>query len=81
MPGGDDVYGALLEDALAGRRAAEIVERDDGFVMAFDPEHLKGVDSSVRCESALAVHAKREPTHSGRRRRLRCRRFLALFVG
>jgi SAM-dependent methyltransferase len=40
MPGGDDVYGALLEDALAGRHAAEIVERDDGFVMAFDPAYL-----------------------------------------
>jgi SAM-dependent methyltransferase len=37
---GDDVYGALLEDALAGRRATEIVERDDGFIMAFDPAYL-----------------------------------------
>jgi SAM-dependent methyltransferase len=38
--GGDDVYGALLADALAGRRAHEVVERDDGFVMAFDAGYL-----------------------------------------
>jgi SAM-dependent methyltransferase len=38
--GGDDVYGALLADALAGRRAHEVVERDDGFVMAFDASYL-----------------------------------------
>jgi SAM-dependent methyltransferase len=37
---GDDVYGALLADALAGRRAYEVVERDDGYVMAFDARYL-----------------------------------------
>jgi SAM-dependent methyltransferase len=37
---GDDVYGALLADALTGRRALEIVERDDGFVTAFDARYL-----------------------------------------
>lgn len=37
---GDDVYGALLADALAGRRAHEVVERDDGYVMAFDARYL-----------------------------------------
>jgi SAM-dependent methyltransferase len=35
-----DVWGAVLADALAGRRAMEIVERDDGFVMAFDARYL-----------------------------------------
>ena len=34
------MYGALLEDALAGRRAYEVVERDDGYVMAFDARYL-----------------------------------------
>jgi SAM-dependent methyltransferase len=37
---GDDVYGALLADALAGRRAHEVVERDDGYVIAFDARYL-----------------------------------------
>jgi SAM-dependent methyltransferase len=37
---GDDVWGALLEDALAGRRAMEVVEPDDGSVMAFDVAYL-----------------------------------------
>jgi SAM-dependent methyltransferase len=37
---GDDVYGALLEDLLAGRPAFEIVERDDGFVSAHDAQYL-----------------------------------------
>jgi SAM-dependent methyltransferase len=37
---GDDVWGALLADALAGRRAHEVVERDDGYVMAFDAGYL-----------------------------------------
>ena len=36
----DDVYGAVLADMLAGKRAMEIVERDDGFVMAFDAHYL-----------------------------------------
>jgi 2-polyprenyl-3-methyl-5-hydroxy-6-metoxy-1,4-benzoquinol methylase len=40
MRDADDVYGALLEDVLAGRRATEVVERDDGFIMAFDPAYL-----------------------------------------
>lgn len=35
-----DVYGALLADALDGRHATEIVERDDGFVMAFEARYL-----------------------------------------
>ena len=37
---GDDVYGAILRDALAGQSAMEIVERDDGFLMAFDARYL-----------------------------------------
>jgi SAM-dependent methyltransferase len=36
----EDVYGALLADALAGKPAIEIAERDDGFVMAFDAQYL-----------------------------------------
>jgi SAM-dependent methyltransferase len=35
-----DVWGAILADVLAGRRAMEIVERDDGFMMAFDASYL-----------------------------------------
>jgi SAM-dependent methyltransferase len=35
-----DVYGALLADMFDGKRAQEIVERDDGFVMAFDGRYL-----------------------------------------
>jgi 2-polyprenyl-3-methyl-5-hydroxy-6-metoxy-1,4-benzoquinol methylase len=35
-----DVWGAVLADALDGKRAKEIVERDDGFVMAFDARYL-----------------------------------------
>lgn len=36
----DDVYGALLDDVLAGRRVSEIDERDDGLLMVFDAEYL-----------------------------------------
>jgi SAM-dependent methyltransferase len=36
----NDVWGAVLADALAGKRAMEIVERDDGLVMAFDAGYL-----------------------------------------
>lgn len=36
----DDVWGAVLADALAGKPAFEIVERDDGFVRAFDARYL-----------------------------------------
>lgn len=36
----DDVYGAVRADMLAGKRAMEIVERDDGFGMAFDAHYL-----------------------------------------
>jgi SAM-dependent methyltransferase len=36
----DDVWGAVLADALAGKPAFEIVERDDGLVMAFDARYL-----------------------------------------
>ena len=36
----DDVWGALLEDVAAGRPAMEVVERDDGYVMAFDNRYL-----------------------------------------
>ena len=36
----DDVYGALLADVCAGVPALEIVERDDGYVMAFDARYL-----------------------------------------
>jgi SAM-dependent methyltransferase len=39
-PRAGDVYGALLADVLAGRRAYEIVERDDGFMMAYDAGYL-----------------------------------------
>jgi SAM-dependent methyltransferase len=42
----DDVYGEILSDALAGKRPAEIVERDDGFVMAFDAKYLLAPFSS-----------------------------------
>jgi hypothetical protein len=35
-----DVWGAILADALDGKPAQEIVERDDGFVMAFDARYL-----------------------------------------
>jgi hypothetical protein len=35
-----DVYGALLADVLAGRRAMEITERDDGFLRACDARYL-----------------------------------------
>lgn len=35
-----DVWGAVLDDALAGRPSKEIVERDDGFVMSFDAGYL-----------------------------------------
>lgn len=37
---GNDVWGAVLSDALAAKPAFEIVERDDGFVMAFDARYL-----------------------------------------
>jgi SAM-dependent methyltransferase len=40
IPTEHDVYGALLADALVGKRAMEVVERDDGFVMAFDARYL-----------------------------------------
>jgi SAM-dependent methyltransferase len=35
-----DVWGAILADVLAGRPAAEIVERDDGYMMAFDAQYF-----------------------------------------
>lgn len=35
-----DVWGAILADLLDGKRANEIVERDDGFLMAFDGSYL-----------------------------------------
>jgi SAM-dependent methyltransferase len=35
-----DVWGKILADALEGRRAMEVVERDDGFVLAFDTRYL-----------------------------------------
>ena len=35
-----DVWGAVLADAMAGRPAQEIVERDDGFVMIFDAAYM-----------------------------------------
>ena len=34
------MWGAVLADALAGKRAFEIVERDDGYVFAFDARYL-----------------------------------------
>jgi SAM-dependent methyltransferase len=34
------VWGAILDDVLAGRRAMEIVERDDGYMLAFDADYL-----------------------------------------
>ena len=36
----DDVYGALLVDLCSGKRATEIVERSDGYIMAFDARYL-----------------------------------------
>lgn len=35
-----DVYGVLLADAVDGKPVREVVERDDGFVMAFDGRYL-----------------------------------------
>lgn len=35
-----DVWGAILADLLAGRPAMEIVERDDGYMMAFDAQYF-----------------------------------------
>ena len=35
-----DVYGAILRDVMDGKPAKEIVERDDGFVTAFDARYL-----------------------------------------
>jgi SAM-dependent methyltransferase len=40
VPRHGDVWGAILADVLAGRRAFEIVERDDGFTMAFDASYF-----------------------------------------
>jgi hypothetical protein len=34
------VWGAVLADAVEGKPATEIVERDDGFMMAFDARYL-----------------------------------------
>lgn len=39
-PHKDDVYGGLLTDALAGKRAMGIVERDDGLMLAYDARYL-----------------------------------------
>lgn len=36
----NDVYGALLQDALAGESPMEIVERDDGYILAYDARYL-----------------------------------------
>jgi SAM-dependent methyltransferase len=54
---GDDVYGAILADALNGKRAMEIVERDDGFVMAFDARYL--LDPFRRWDDPLERRAMR----------------------
>jgi SAM-dependent methyltransferase len=35
-----DVFGLELTDLLAGRRAFDVVERDDGYLMAFDARYL-----------------------------------------
>ena len=35
-----DVWGAILADVLDGKRAFEIVERDDGLMMAFDARYF-----------------------------------------
>jgi SAM-dependent methyltransferase len=35
-----DVWGAILADVLAGRGAMEIVERDDGYMLAFDAAYF-----------------------------------------
>ena len=35
-----DVYGAILADAIEGRHAIEVTERDDGLVLAFDARYL-----------------------------------------
>jgi hypothetical protein len=39
-PDSGDVWGAILRDTLAGRRAAETVERDDGFILAYDAAYF-----------------------------------------
>jgi SAM-dependent methyltransferase len=35
-----DVWGSILVDVIAGRPAMEIVERDDGYTMAFDAQYF-----------------------------------------
>ncbi|MGH3134171.1 MAG: hypothetical protein ACRDNY_10620 [Gaiellaceae bacterium] len=44
-----DVWGAVLADALDGKPAFEVVERDDGFLTAFDARYLlvDAVDASL----------------------------------
>jgi SAM-dependent methyltransferase len=59
---GGDVWGAILRDARAGRRAAEIVERDDGFVVAYDAAYLLAPyeewDDPVERESMAFVRGR-----------------------
>ena len=35
-----DVWGAILADVVAGRPAMEIIERDDGYMLAFDARYF-----------------------------------------
>lgn len=56
MPIGD-VWGAILADVLAGRRAMEIVERDDGHMLAFDAGYF--VAPFARWDDPLEKRAMR----------------------
>lgn len=64
-----DVYGALLADMFDGKRAQEIVERDDGFVMAFDGRYL--LAPFREWDDANERRAMRLVRGQGSRRRLR----------
>jgi hypothetical protein len=35
------VWGAIPRDAVDGRQAAEIVERDDGFIVSYDAGYFR----------------------------------------
>jgi SAM-dependent methyltransferase len=57
-----DVWGAILRDVVAGRPAAEIVERDDGFIVSFDAGYLLAPyeewDDPVERESMAFVQGR-----------------------
>ena len=57
-----DVWGAILRDAVAGRQAAEIVERDDGFIVSYDVGYFlddyKEWDDPVEREAMAFVRGR-----------------------